>query len=115
MARPEYVDYDPAYDEINRQDIEGLKLIWIGIDPVGNPRASLVFDEGYADAGQIVKVRRRQIDITAEGAVEKGAVIDPGTFVEWYTANKTLFDDLHRAVLSKLLAVMGKTGVVVEV
>jgi hypothetical protein len=106
MARPKVYDYDTASDEaIVTEGVEGAKLAWFGIDP-DRQIVHIVCNEGdLVTAGDdLDTVTRRGQQINLEGA----------DFITFYTANKTLIDDLHRVVLNAWASEKAKTGTVIE-
>jgi len=113
MARPKIYDYDAPYDEIENLSVQGFKINQVTFLPQQN-RAVITFTEGYIDVDDIVPTRSMvQVDVNENGAVIGDVVVDAQTFVDWYLANKDLFDNMHLLALSKVIDCLGKTGTVI--
>lgn len=118
MARPKIFDYDPAEDYIENYNIEGFRVRQITFRPY-DQMAVITLEEGYVsgagDEITPVKNKTTQINIDAEGAkINLHELAHPETFVEWYVANKQLFDDMHSLALVKASNVINKTGSIIS-
>jgi hypothetical protein len=101
MARAKVFDYDAASDEtIVTAGVEGVAAKWIGFD-LDKQIVHIVYEEGVLAAdGKSIETATRKGQISIEGQ----------DTVDFYTANKTAFDDLINACLAKAASELSKTG-----
>ena len=112
MTRPKIFDYDPASEEtIVTAGVQGAMITWIGIRPNTllngkEPTIHMLFSQGTIGVGgDSIEVETKPVvQVTLEGQ----------GFTDFYIANKTLLDDLHRACLEYIADKFGKTGQVIE-